>query len=213
MPDTGPTRTKSAHVVGYELNSTTRARHGHGHGLFCGETPLCPCESVRVRVRVRVVEFSYNSIHYAKLYPQNGDRVAAIDSVTSFRRTCIIVNERLLESSTVQRRHAVEGAPRRHGRHQLERRRDVDSSGDLPLHLPHQHPLLPVRRPDLQDEVRLVDVRRLQTRHQLPQRHRRPGRDTVTLYLQYDAVERVHLRQLIVIRDSHRPICWSVFPP
>jgi len=35
--DTGPTRTKSAHVVGYELNSTTRAR-----------------------VRVRVVEFSYN---------------------------------------------------------------------------------------------------------------------------------------------------------
>jgi len=26
--DTGPTRTKSAHVVWYELNSTTRARHG-----------------------------------------------------------------------------------------------------------------------------------------------------------------------------------------
>jgi len=26
--DTDPTRTKSAHVVGYELNSTTRARHG-----------------------------------------------------------------------------------------------------------------------------------------------------------------------------------------
>jgi len=37
----------------------TRARHGHRHGLFCGETPLGPCGSVRVRVRVRVVEFSY----------------------------------------------------------------------------------------------------------------------------------------------------------
>ena len=73
--DTDPTRKKSAHVVWYELNSTTRtrtrARHGHGHGLFCGETPLGPCGSVspqkspcpcpcraRVRVRVRVVEFS-----------------------------------------------------------------------------------------------------------------------------------------------------------
>ena len=42
----------------------TRTRHGHGHGLFCGETPLGPCGSVRVRVRVRVrvVEFSYNGI-------------------------------------------------------------------------------------------------------------------------------------------------------
>jgi len=59
--DTGQTRTKSAHVVGYELNSTTRTRHGHGHGLFCGETPLGPCGPVRVRVRVRVrvVEFCY----------------------------------------------------------------------------------------------------------------------------------------------------------
>jgi len=27
-PDTDRTRTKSAHVVGYELNSTTRTRHG-----------------------------------------------------------------------------------------------------------------------------------------------------------------------------------------
>jgi len=27
-----------------------------------------------------------NSTHYAKLYPQNGDRVVAIDSVTSLHR-------------------------------------------------------------------------------------------------------------------------------
>jgi len=41
--------------------------HGHGHGLFCGETPLGPCGSVRVRVRVRVVEFSYNAaVHTEK---------------------------------------------------------------------------------------------------------------------------------------------------
>ena len=71
-PDrTGPDQKKSAHVVGYELNSTTRARHGSDrtrtdpHGLFCGETPLGPCGSptkcVRVRsdpCRARVVEFS-----------------------------------------------------------------------------------------------------------------------------------------------------------
>ena len=59
---TDPTRTKSAHIVGDELNSTTRTRTRHGpdrirtdpHGLFCGETPLGPCGSGRVRV----VEFS-----------------------------------------------------------------------------------------------------------------------------------------------------------
>jgi len=39
---TGPTRARQGHG------------HGHGHGLFCGETPLGPCGSVRVRVRVRV---------------------------------------------------------------------------------------------------------------------------------------------------------------
>ena len=50
--DTGPTRTKSAHVVGYELNSTTRTR------TFLRRTSV---GSVRVRVRVRVVEFSYNA--------------------------------------------------------------------------------------------------------------------------------------------------------
>ena len=58
---TGPDQTKSAHIVGYELNSTTRTRHGPDrtrtdpHGLFCGETPLGPCGSGRARV----VEFSY----------------------------------------------------------------------------------------------------------------------------------------------------------
>ena len=77
-PDrTGPDQTKSAHVVGYELNSTTRARpdptgpdrtRTDPHGLFCGETPLGPCgsptKSVRVRSgprgsgRAHVVEFS-----------------------------------------------------------------------------------------------------------------------------------------------------------
>ena len=54
-----PTRTKSVHVVGYELNSTTRTRHGPARtrtDFFCGETPLGPCGSGRVRV----VEFSYN---------------------------------------------------------------------------------------------------------------------------------------------------------
>ena len=66
--DTDPTRTKSVHVVGYELNSTTRTRHGPDTyptgpartrtDFFCGETPLGPCGSGRVRVRVRVVEFS-----------------------------------------------------------------------------------------------------------------------------------------------------------
>jgi len=66
--DTVPTRTKSAHVVGYELNSTTRTRTGTR--TFCGETDPhgpngvspqkspCPC---RARVRVRVVEFSYKT--------------------------------------------------------------------------------------------------------------------------------------------------------
>ena len=63
-----PTRTKSAHIVGDELNSTTRTRTRTGHGpdtdptgpsrtrtyFFCGETPLGPCGSGRVRV----VEFS-----------------------------------------------------------------------------------------------------------------------------------------------------------
>ena len=61
--DTDPTRTrpdqtKSAHVVGYELNSTTRARHGPDRtrtDFFCGETPLGPCGSGRALV----VEFSY----------------------------------------------------------------------------------------------------------------------------------------------------------
>ena len=48
--DTDLTRTKSVHVVGYELNSTTRTRTD----FFCGETPLGPCGSGRVRV----VEFS-----------------------------------------------------------------------------------------------------------------------------------------------------------
>ena len=53
-PDTDRTRTKSAHVVGYELNSTTRTRPDpHGPN---GVSPQK--KSVRVRVRVRVVEFS-----------------------------------------------------------------------------------------------------------------------------------------------------------
>ena len=55
--DTDPTRTKSVHVVGYELNSTTRTRHGPDRtrtDFFCGETPLGPCGSGRVRL----VEFS-----------------------------------------------------------------------------------------------------------------------------------------------------------
>ena len=46
-------------IAKFHYTGPTRARHGHGHGLFCGETPLGPCGSVRVRVRVRVVEFSY----------------------------------------------------------------------------------------------------------------------------------------------------------
>ena len=62
-----PTRTKSAHIVGDELNSTTRTRHGPDgtrtdpHGFFCGETPLGPCGSPTKSVRVRVVEFSYKA--------------------------------------------------------------------------------------------------------------------------------------------------------
>ena len=62
-----PTRTKSVHVVGYELNSTTRTRLGPDTDptgpartrtdFFCGETPLVPCGSGRVRV----VEFSFNN--------------------------------------------------------------------------------------------------------------------------------------------------------
>ena len=53
-PDTDRTRTKSAHVVGYELNSTTRTRPD--------PRGLCPCRvrSVSGPYRVRVVEFSYN---------------------------------------------------------------------------------------------------------------------------------------------------------
>ena len=54
-----PTRTKSAHIVGDELNSTTRTRtRTDPHGLFCGETPLGPCGSPTKSGRVRVVEFS-----------------------------------------------------------------------------------------------------------------------------------------------------------
>ena len=49
---TDPTRTKSVHVVGYELNSTTRTRQRARTLSVSG-----PCR-VRVRVRVRVVEFS-----------------------------------------------------------------------------------------------------------------------------------------------------------
>ena len=50
-------------IAKFHYTDPTRARHGHGlgHGLFCGETPLGLCGSVRVRVRVRVVEFSYNN--------------------------------------------------------------------------------------------------------------------------------------------------------
>ena len=58
--DTDPTGpgspTKSVHVVGYELNSTTRTRHGPDTDptgpartrtdFFCGETPLGPVGSV-----------------------------------------------------------------------------------------------------------------------------------------------------------------------
>jgi len=47
-----PTRTKSAHIVGDELNSTTRTRPDP-HGLFCGETPLGPCGSPTKSARVR----------------------------------------------------------------------------------------------------------------------------------------------------------------
>ena len=42
----------------YTDTGPTRVRHGHGHGLFCGETPLGPCGSVRVRVRVGPVSVS-----------------------------------------------------------------------------------------------------------------------------------------------------------
>jgi len=77
-PDTGPTRTKSAHVVGYELNSTTRARPDP-HGPNGVSPQKSPCGSVRVRsgrvrvrVRVRVVEFSYN--HSATEPPQKSGR-------------------------------------------------------------------------------------------------------------------------------------------
>jgi len=66
--DTGPTRTKSAHVVGYELNSTTRARHGPDTDtdtdFFAAKLRWVragPFGSVSV-VRVRVVEFSYNRV-------------------------------------------------------------------------------------------------------------------------------------------------------
>ena len=39
--------------------------------------------------RVRVVEFSYNCTHYAKLYPQNGDRIVTIVSATSIRGSAV----------------------------------------------------------------------------------------------------------------------------
>jgi len=56
-----PTRTKSAHIVGDELNSTTRTRHGPERTFFAAKLRWVragrrqsPCGSVRVRV----VEFS-----------------------------------------------------------------------------------------------------------------------------------------------------------
>ena len=35
--DTDPTRTKSVHVVGYELNSTTETRHGPARTFFAAK--------------------------------------------------------------------------------------------------------------------------------------------------------------------------------
>ena len=59
---TGPgSPTKSAHVVEYELNSTTRTRTRTRHGPNGVSPQKSPCGSVRVRsgpCRVRVVEFS-----------------------------------------------------------------------------------------------------------------------------------------------------------
>ena len=61
--DTGPTRTKSAHVVWYELNSTTRARHGPDRDrdtdtdFFVAKLRWVragPFRRKKVRVRVRV---------------------------------------------------------------------------------------------------------------------------------------------------------------
>ena len=83
--DTDPTGpgspTKSVHVVEYELNSTTRTRHGPDrtrtdpHGLFCGETPLGPCWSGRVRV----VEFSdYETLTHHKTKTLHGRPVYKI---------------------------------------------------------------------------------------------------------------------------------------
>ena len=58
---TDPTRTKSVHVVGYELNSTTQTRHGPT-GPALTRTDFFAAKLRWVRVgsgRVRVVEFSY----------------------------------------------------------------------------------------------------------------------------------------------------------
>ena len=62
--DTDPTRTKSVHVVGYELNSTTWTRHGPDRTRTDPtefRRKKSPCGSVRVQsgpCRVHVVEFS-----------------------------------------------------------------------------------------------------------------------------------------------------------
>ena len=72
--DTDPTRTKSAHVVGYELNYTTRARPDpHGPNGVSPQKKSVRVRSgpCRVRVRVRVVEFSYNWQDY---YGQDASR-------------------------------------------------------------------------------------------------------------------------------------------
>ena len=74
-----PTRTKSAHIVGDELNSTTRTRHGPERTFFAAKLRWVragrrqsPCGSVRVRV----MEFSF--------YPavQNTDVVCLIQLTT-----------------------------------------------------------------------------------------------------------------------------------
>jgi len=57
--------------------------------FFTGRMPFLPPNQQR-----QSTEGTFNSTHYIVLYPQNGDRVVTIDSVTSLHPMCKTVHER-----------------------------------------------------------------------------------------------------------------------
>ena len=110
------TRHESRVIAKFHYTDTgpTRTRHGHGHGLFCGETPLGPCGSVRVcvHVRVRVVEVSYNS-PWRRFWKGMESLVRRICETGGVQAGCKRVTElRMLWSGESTEKDEVSGAVR-----------------------------------------------------------------------------------------------------